>query len=300
MPKKYFPSDHKKWLEEFDDCKTERELAKKYDCDIRSIRKGIGEARRARDLAQARIYLVREALQKHHEDLVDILNDMNKTLKTPPENLEVARSTGSVELPIEGGKYIRDEKGQSKVELSFEGKLGWKLVKEHLPWRHPLITEFHKWKRYLKEHIDDRFAFKDKLVNLLEEETGYKISNEALKPPFIYRDAVPYFYGPALKRAHNKSDETNPEKRITIDTDNNRIVSQGGTKLAKAPRNGEETIKKIQMAYFKLLQSTEFQNVDESFARLVKLTIKLREQLEETRMLRLFPNECRVCKQIGI
>jgi hypothetical protein len=48
MPKKFSVTDKNKWLEEYENGKPEASIASGSSCDLRTVRRGIEEARRQR------------------------------------------------------------------------------------------------------------------------------------------------------------------------------------------------------------------------------------------------------------
>ena len=83
MPKKFSITDKKKWLEDYENGKPEASIAGDSSCDLRTIRRGIEEARRGRDAQTARIDLLKRALLNHQEHLLNKLEELLSTLTMP-------------------------------------------------------------------------------------------------------------------------------------------------------------------------------------------------------------------------
>ena len=77
MPKKFLDTDKRKWLKLYEDGKTEIQIAKEYaKCDLRTVRRGIEEARHKLDVKVARAELLKEALRKHQDSLFKELDEI--------------------------------------------------------------------------------------------------------------------------------------------------------------------------------------------------------------------------------
>jgi len=78
MPKKFSVTDKNKWLEDYENGKSESSIANDSSCDLRTVKRGIEEARRQRDAVAARVDLLKQAVLKHQERLMKKLNALNK------------------------------------------------------------------------------------------------------------------------------------------------------------------------------------------------------------------------------
>ena len=76
MPKKFSITDKRKWLEDYENGKSEASIASDSRCDPRTIRRGIEEARRGRDAQAARIDLLKQAVLKHQKRLTNKLEEL--------------------------------------------------------------------------------------------------------------------------------------------------------------------------------------------------------------------------------
>ena len=73
MARKRSLRDKKEWLSQFEDGKTETQIARILQRDPRTITKGIEEAIKDRSLTHAEDDLLRDALRGHQEQLKDVL-----------------------------------------------------------------------------------------------------------------------------------------------------------------------------------------------------------------------------------
>lgn len=84
MPRKVSMVTKKQWLTEYDEGKTQISIANEHKRDVRTIKKGIEDARRERDITFARAELLKEALRKHNSDLMSLLEQLMIVLQPLP------------------------------------------------------------------------------------------------------------------------------------------------------------------------------------------------------------------------
>ena len=76
MPKKISIIDKREWLRLDEEGKSEAWIAKEKKRNIRTIKKGIEDARRERDAQLARSELLRGALRNHQDHMLALINEL--------------------------------------------------------------------------------------------------------------------------------------------------------------------------------------------------------------------------------
>ena len=83
------PGKGREWLERMESGEPIKEISKKDYYDPRTIKARIREAQQEREAHQARASVLRNALEKHYEDLCELAEKIEKdTLSDQPVSLE--------------------------------------------------------------------------------------------------------------------------------------------------------------------------------------------------------------------
>ena len=302
MPKKIPLAEMRDWLEAHERGKSIPSIARDARRDVRTVKRGIEQARRDREGQIARSGLLKEALKKHQDSLLGIIDTILSALVMPDPSLELrdGRGKNPQPIPIPGGtaSYVGERKWI--VSLHVETNTAWELLQEHLR-RDSVWSAFDGWKKMLATHLEDRRVLKSKAATLLEEKTGYGLVDKLDNDPAILYSAVDLFYRVELNKALGIPDETNLEERIIADIAAGEIRHGSmGSILAKAPGAEEECKAGILEAFRELQESFEFSRVKETYEMLEGVTAKARRAVEEISLLGLVPGQCRVCRRLGI
>ena len=100
MSKKISIQEKRKWLDMYEQGKTEVQIAREMHRDPRTIVKGLEEASKDRRLASAEAEMLRNALFRHQDQLTGILENITKMLVLPPDNLEMLEEREGVLAPL--------------------------------------------------------------------------------------------------------------------------------------------------------------------------------------------------------
>jgi hypothetical protein len=203
MPRKFSSIDRNKWLNEYEGGKPEASIASGAECDVRTIKKGIEDARRERDVRVARIELLKDVMSKHNEAMLGKLGEISASLQVPPRDWTVLswhdngesvfseRSTdmgdgedteGDIE-DAEKRPRRASRKGQRGSDV--RGDEAYVMLKQHLRndklWKHLALRE-----RAYGAHRLAKMALQLKVVEILEKETGYEMESRSnVLPPYI-------------------------------------------------------------------------------------------------------------------
>ena len=281
MPKKFSLAEKKKWLDLYESGRSELWIAKnEADCDARTVKKGIDEARQERRASMAEVDLLKNALRNHQDTLLNAMKQRLSSLKLPPVDMVI--------VPSEDNTVAYDE-----------SETIWELLHEHLK-RDPIWVYLAKLDKAYSSHIESRIAFKEKVTSLLKEKTGFDVLENPKDPPFIYSyTAAEIFYKEGLRRVLGISDNTDFESEIQADEVAGAVKYRNSV-FAECPGAEQKCAEDIRNAYRELLKSVEAQNLTSTYTELKEFMIKAKRALEEVLLLEMIPGHCRVCRRLGL
>jgi hypothetical protein len=305
MPKKFSITDKKKWLEDYEHGKSEALIASDSRCDLRTIRRGIEEARRGRDAQAARVDLLKQAVLKHQERLMNKLEELLSTLTMPPHDWAVlswVESGQSIfsETDFNTEDLAEDEVSDGLKKSDVQADLVEDMLRQHLRgdklWKILLRRE----KAYSLHRLA-RIALQYNVVGLLEEETGYKLEVRGdVPPPFLYSYTTgDLFYRMTLAFAFGDSESESWQDEIVVDTSGNYVKFRNST-LADAPSKADECRKNLLGAFRKMKRLPQVARVVDTYKELEESTSKANRAIEEIKVLDLVPGVCKVCRRLGM
>lgn len=300
MPKKISPNEMREWLEEYDSGKSEAAIAKDAKRDVRTVKRRIAQARREGEMRGARVELLRNALKRHQDRLLNTIKEVESVLVMPARDLWRAWRQDAPSSPLSfiGSTATYEAAKGWTVALAVESKLEWGLVQEHLK-GDPMWASLTTWRRAFAAHVEARVNLEAKCADLLVERTGYKLVDRSDEPPFLYSfGTLDLIYQSALDRAMGVEQATELEDTIVVDTEGGEVW-HASRKLAEAPGEEERCKANILSAIREALESREAANVGQTYRELVVATTKARGAVEEILLLELVPGECRVCRRLG-
>jgi hypothetical protein len=304
MPKKIPMSVKKEWLKDYDEGNPAAKIAKEQKKALKVIKRGIEEARAERDGAAARAEIVKEALIKHQQQLMGIIERLMDAAEVPPPDLELRRekSGALAPIPLPSSRIIYTPAQGLIVELSDENATLWELLKEHLT-RDRLWSAIRKWKEALIPHIRARLDLDAGIRLLVETETGFRVIND--KPAdsttaFIFPHTVNLFYKIHMRKALGITDETNPQERMVASEDGYVRHGGGGSEMAYCPGKQEQCRKTLIKIFEEIPDLPEIKRVIATESELRNVCHKLKQHLEDIRLMGLIPGRCRICSRISL
>lgn len=304
MPKQIPMSVKREWLKEHDEGKPAAEIAREKRRALKVIKRGIEEARAERDGAAARAEIVKEALIKHQQQLLGIVDRLFKAAEIPPADLELRREKSGALTPIQL-PYSRiistPEKGLT-VELPDENTALWGLLREHLA-RARVWSAIRNWREALISHIRARTELELAIKMLIESETGCRVSAASpgdKKPDAVYDFTVNLFYTVRIRKALGILDETNPQNRIVAGDDGYVRHGEGGSELAYCPGKQNECREALITAFNKIPDLPAIEKVISTEIELKNVSNKLKRPLEDIQLMGLVPGRCRICSRISL
>ena len=316
MPKKIPIVEKRRWLQDYEQGKSEAAIASQNHRDLRIIKKGIEEARRERVVNMARADLVKEAIRNHNEKLLSIVQEILPVLKPPASTQKVPwrRQISTSSIPINGGKAEYEYCEQPKVftiVLDVESKADWRFFEEHVKYE-GLWKLLNQWKKILASHLEARMVLKRSLEKLLEDDGKgpeaselakrgkYVLTDEPVDSAFIYSHSVDFLFQMATQRLLELADTGDFEDSIIADSDSGDVRC-GGTILAHAPGAGQEYRDHLINAISNLMHKHEEVNsVSKTYKIVEELAVKVRKSAEEISSMGLVPGQCKICRRLGV
>jgi hypothetical protein len=305
MPKKFSIADKHKWLEQYESGKSEASIANGSKCDLRTVRRGIEEARRARDAQVARIDLLKQAVLKHQESLLNKTGEILSTLTMPAhdwavlswhENIESVLSES--DLDMEDSE--EDEASDHLKDFDVQADMVESMLQQHL--RGDRLWKTLAWReKAYSSHRLARIALQYKVVSLLEEETGYKLETRGdVPPPFLYSyTAGDLLYRMTLAHAFGDSKNDAWQDEIIADTSAGSVKYRNMI-LAEVPGKADKCRKNMLSAFRKMLLLAEVTRVVNTYKESEESTFKAKQAVEEIRLLGLVPGVCKTCRRLGM
>lgn len=300
MPKKFDDAKKKEWLELYEQGKNERWIAHRSECDVRTVKNAINEGRLKRDVVVARMELVKDALRKHQDGLLEELDRIMSYLVVPLKNYLVLSWYRG------GNSIFNDADEQIKLESGEDSAMR-RLLKEHLK-NDKLWRVLAQWEKAQANHLAARAAFQRKTATVLQDKTGYKLIDRLGTPPFMYSDtAGRVVYETAMDMAFAAPDEgaqesviRKMETAISVNTDNGDVIFKKSLTLGVAPGSEEPTKQHLLDALKDLGKSPEVKAAVETYRALEQITAKARQIVEDIRLLGLVPGQCKICRRLGM
>ena len=297
MPRRIPIGEARKWLEDYESGRPEDSIARDAHRDVRTIKKGIEQAYRHLDVRRARSELLKEALRKHHVELLKIVNGILGNLELPQPDLELGSGAtdGAVSRRI-GGATIRYEAtvGWTWV-IDVQDEPHWELLKEHLG-RDAMWRAVARWQQMLASHLDDRVTLRRRTIDLLQEKTGLRVagSGKHRVDPLAVRLACEA----ALDRAMRLPERRDLERAVVSMTRGEVLYLN--TAIASTREGGEgECRDRILEAVRELLASDETAMTRHSCEQAREALGQARTAVQEVALLGLIPGQSRVCRRLG-
>lgn len=298
MPKKFSDIDKRKWLELYDGGRSETWIAKQHaKCDLRTVRRGIEEARRKQDGVVARRELLKDALRKHQDALLEELDRILLALYLPTQDY--------VLLPWHhGGDSILTESENdvstlAAVPESREETVR-RLLKDHLK-NDRLWKVLAQWRKMYAAHLIARTVLQRKIVAVIQDKTGYRLVNSNNVPrPFLYSYTTgDLFFRAVLQHAFGAKKSIDLENDIAANTASGD-VRYDGLILAEAPGNEEKIKSNLLDAFMELRGASEAVSVVDTNKALEEATMRVGQVVEQIKLLGLIPGQCEICRRLGM
>lgn len=304
MPKEYSPADRKKWLELYESGKTDKWIAMNAGCDVRTVKRGIAQARLVKDARDAKADLIKEALRKHQADLLKLVGEIIPTLKLPPQDLMILPwnwKGDRVSIRLEGARCVlhRGEARAASVTLDAETRDEWDLLQEHLR-NDPLWAALARWKKTLVAHLLERAELNARAVAILQGKGGLEVIEKRDVSPVVGVDFADLLLKSTQREAFGISGNSSLEKDDGIDATTG-VVTNGHKRFlgSRAIRSEEQMKKDLSDAWRELAASSKGSPLADTYRALTEATEGAAKAAKEISLLGLILGECRICRRLG-
>jgi len=288
VSKKISIQEKRKWLDLYEQGRTEVQIARGVRRDPRTIVKGLEEATKDRRLASVEAEMLRNALFRHQDQLTGILNNIAAMLVMPSDNLELLEEKEGIlaPIPLSGALLTQVSREQMILEIYDEAKLEWDLLKEHLK-QDELWDLIKQWRKALIDHVWARWQFKQAIKSNLLRDTdlGSPKYTDSKKVENLLRELVDLFYKVTTQRILGIRNTTDVQRLI-----DEKLVSYKDT---------AETGDKLVSIFDSLPGSIEAFKVKNTYEELTKITKLAKRQVDEILLLGMVTGKCRVCRRLG-
>ncbi len=302
MPKKIPLIEMRKWLRQYEQGKSVAAIARRVKHDIRTVTHGIEQARHESETRAARSEMVRDALQKHQDDLVEVIELLQAAVVVlPPLNFA---------LPLEGvtlrriampkASAERQDSNDWTVTLDMESSTKWELFQEHMR-RDYIWQVLSQWKNAVSMHLQARLILNQTLISLLCEKTGLDVmeSRDKTVNNYLYSAGIQTICWHVLNFALGISDKVNLERELRAE-DPYLYYGQDRTPILIAPGLVDKYKTEVLAVYSELQKPAVTGQVLASYQAVEEMTNKASKTIEELSLLRLVPGQCRVCRRLGL
>lgn len=305
MPKTYSNSRKEKWLAQFMQGKTIKQIAAKDKCDVRTVKRAIEELQGRHAAQEAMTQLYREAFRGHIDRLNSALDLIIEGLQLPAHYftalgwiyivLSGSVSQESGEVGGEGG----NDSEQNEDVLSDKA-----LIAEHLKnskaWR-----ALGDWNRSLRRHRTACGGLQIRSFEVLKRLTGlntYEERNADMGTLLHAENTGDLLCRTVVKDLSGGTDIKTVVKEIAVDDKRGTVLFRGtilveGIKEFKELNESRDSIVK---ALKELKESPEAMQVVNTFQQLEKVLPKVRNELRAIRLMGVLPGQCRICRQFGL
>lgn len=305
MARKFSSVDKNRWLQEYEGGKPEASIAGDAGCDVRTVKKGVDEARRERDARVARIELLKDAMSRHHETLLGRLGETSDSLQLPPrdwtvlswhENGESVFSERSID--IEDKLQVESRKDHRSSDI--QGEKVDHMLRQHLK-NDKLWKTLARRERAHASHRLARVALQHKVVDILERETGLSLeSGSNVLPPYLCSYTIgDLFYRMTLRLAFGEYKNDAWQDEVVVDP-GVCYVKYRNLILAEVPKRAAECREKLLRAFQKMRSLPEIKQVVTTYQELDESTFRAKQAIEEIRLSGLVPGQCKVCRRLGM
>ncbi len=305
MARKFSSVDKNKWLQDYESGKPEASIAGDAGCDVRTVKKGIDEARRERDARVARIELLKDAMSKHHETLLGRLGGISDSLQLPPRDWTVLSWHEDGESVLGDGSIdtedtLKHESSKDHRSSDIRGDKVDHMLRQHLK-NDKLWKSLARRERAHASHRLARVALQHKVVDILERETGCSLeSDSAVLPPYLCSYTTgDLFYKMTLRLAFGDYKNDAWQDEIIVDP-SVCYVKYRNLILAEVPRRADECREKLLRAFQKMRSLPEIRQVVTTYQELEESTFRAKQAIEEIRLSGLVPSQCKVCRRLGM
>jgi hypothetical protein len=296
MPRNVPYEQKEAWYEEHQRGATVGRLARTHKKDPRTIQRGIEEVGQRRLGADVRSDLLRDALKRHQEDMLDLVDRVVASMRTTPIHIDSIHqgSTPSAIAGLVGVKGVASDGVYGKVTLDAEKELLWELLGAHIG-RDKAYRHLARWKAALSDELNSRVALRSHVVSRLIEEAGVEMDRDAGRSNTVSALGVHEISKAVVSRALGEI----PPYPFSVSSDHGEVAINGG--LGGRLEEGNEAALKSISALPRTIQGDEPTSKLRSCREaLTAEADRARRSFEEISVAHYIPGTCLSCRKFGV
>ena|GEM_PF-1459211 len=307
MPKTISLEEKNNWLDDYENGMSEAKIAKKYEKHLRTIRGGIEEARRVRDVRIANVEILKDALKGHQNDLIQELEGIRQKIEMPRydyhplnwhECIQSESPLNLVDTLIVEKKYAsRIQKRGRKSYVTID------LLQQHLHYDETkLFQKLAQWETKYQDYIRYRADLQVKIIAVLRENIGYPVNSERddTDPPFVYgHTSGNVLYSEAISSKLDGSETTLVVDDIIADPTRGE-VNYRGLILASVPGDEDAVKKNLIKSINEIKSLEELRRVIDSTNKLADTVRIVRSKIDTILLAKYIPGRCDACRRLGL
>ncbi len=311
MPKKskISPAQRRDWLDRHEHGERQDAIASADKVNPRTVVEQIERARLERAFEAAQQQQLVEALRKHQEDMLDLLQSLRERIvapsidtgfsfeepKAPPErevilSLNVEQSS-SVKVIIHEGQ-------PSEIRLPEEESRLWQALRQHLGNKNPLWRDITEWQGDLLKEIQTRAAMGNAIKKTVELKCGLPVLTRPNGEQPNLTPAATYLTETEVASRSLGEPPSDFPARLQLsegalfDPKTSSYLTQWVAESEKVKNILTEIVKSM-------VRSPEAKALSKAHPKLVDCTRKTRDQIEDYLVLHHIPGRCSLCKKLG-
>jgi hypothetical protein len=254
------------WLRRYEAGESAAKIAQSANVDVRTVRRHIDEARQEKEIREARLTVLRSALEQHYSDLVELAKNLDS---------QVAR--------------------EERVPTSLRENPMWLALKQHLP-RSPLWSYLNKWENMLNELAALENNAKNRLKAEVESRPALSAASSAGMEAAINGIASALVFH--MKSAARGSTVLNVDKDLIAEPAGEGLfdIRYGFAEIGRANKEQFEVIREtLKDMESEIVKWEEYSNFQKLFGELDHLKKNLRDELAVIILRRIVPGRCIYC-----
>ena len=302
MPKKLSMELKRKWLEKYDNGKTEAQISREEGHGLRTVTKGIEQARLERDLSAARTSYLVKSIEAHYADLLKEAERLSKVVAAAILISALDKSSRLVQ-------HVAESRGlyESVFPVTDRDRRMTEALLEHLGrqwWKR--LTDYEELQNKITEHAQ---ALRNKLSveahTRLQKALGYKVDVRGIALGHIAVMLRRLQYRQSLEKTYEILEAW--QYTLVDGKDKGSCALQWGNDIQsftlvdglKTEKDKEKVIKVHEAMLVEELKWDETLALRGLIEQRAKAAEQLQDELETLRLQRILPGHCRYCPGAG-
>lgn len=263
--------------------------------DPRTIQRGIEEVAQRRLGADVRSDLLRDALKRHQDDMLDLVDRVSALMRTSYLHIDRIHHglTPSTIPGLDGVRAAVAEGMYQEVTLDAERELLWELLGAHVG-RDKAYRHLTQWKVALRDELNSRLALRRHVVSRLIE-ANVEIDRDANKLNSVSALGVHELSKALVSRVLGET----PPYPFDVASDQGEISINGGLG-GRLTEDREATLSVIKALPRGVQGDEAAEGLRSCREALTAAANRARRSFEEIRASHYLPGTCLSCKKFGL